>query len=447
MESPLYLSEWKQEPESPPQNIYEESDSWFFNDDLATSNDYTTFKSNLLLDPSIKDEAASPLSKAEVVNKLLEDLDELDQLDDFIKEETFSSWLEEKIDLPIFENIPIEPAAVFQQPRLKVEELKPISNFPQNLQIVPQNLQPQINTNIQLNQSGGNTVMPAENTNIFLQDFENVYPEMTHDQLTPPQSPPLTPCVSPTEQVLTQLNPIPASTFQILQNTTPTLYYQQATGAPIVLQSNNIPQHQLHQLVQHQIAQQAANVEAAPAAPLNVERLPQTPQPDVAIELAYVEELVRSRVENMVESWNNSASSNSVNSSSIVHSPGSPSSCSSSGFSEYSSDPEWIPEPVHHTASGDSLVSKPSRGRKRAGKPYSRIGPEDKKSRKKEQNKNAATRYRLKKKAEIEEILTEEKKLSETKQQLKTNVLDLQREIKCLKGLMRDLFKAKGLIQ
>lgn len=71
---------------------------------------------------------------------------------------------------------------------------------------------------------------------------------------------------------------------------------------------------------------------------------------------------------------------------------------------------------------------------------------EDKKLRKKEQNKNAATRYRLKKKAEVHEILREEEAYRKEKEKLEAKVLDLQNEIKYLKGLMRELFKAKGLI-
>lgn len=332
--------------------------------------------------------------------------------------EPFSNWLEEKVDLPIFENIHIEPSRGFhQQPRLKTEELKAISpvvhyeNVPQ-----PQNT----SNNVQVIQSGGPTnILPAaaaQDTNLLLQEFEHVFDhvEMTHGQLTPPQSPPLQQhhhhLQQQPEQVLTPLTPIQASTFHLLQNSAAALYFQQPP--------------------------QAIGV---------IELPPGTPQPDVAHELAVVEELVRSRAENMVDSWNNSPTSSSK-SLSVIQSPSSPSSSSSSGFSEYSSDPEWIPEPVHSTES-DQLVERPARGRKRAGKPYSRIGPEDKKSRKKEQNKNAATRYRLKKKAEIEEILSEEKGLIDSKTDLQAKVSDLQREIKCLKGLMRDLFKAKGLIQ
>ena len=80
-------------------------------------------------------------------------------------------------------------------------------------------------------------------------------------------------------------------------------------------------------------------------------------------------------------------------------------------------------------------------------KPYSRPSIEDKKVRKKEQNKNAATRYRQKKKQEIKEILGEERELTEHNEKLKNQVTDLQREIGYLKGLMRDLFRAKGLIK
>lgn len=157
-----------------------------------------------------------------------------------------------------------------------------------------------------------------------------------------------------------------------------------------------------------------------------------TPQPDVAHELAVVEELVRTRAENLVYSWEEQKN----------QPPSSPSSNSSSSYSEYSSDPEWIPETINSPSEYIGKVKQ----RKRATKPYSRLAPEDKKSRKKEQNKNAATRYRMKKKQEIEEILSEEKDLQDKHDDLENKVTELQREIKYLKSLMRDLFKAKGLI-
>lgn len=262
----------------------------------------------------------------------------------------------------IFEDIPSYPEQPF-----KAEEVKPV----QQTFIIQQNVQ---------------------DTTTLLQEFETVFDavEMTHNTLTPPQSPPC-------PEKFVNLTPMTNVNFS---QQIPQVYYQQEREVTLELQQ------------------------------------PGTPQPDVAHELAVVDELVRTRAENLVDAWEDNRQDE-------VTSPSSPSSSSSSGFSEYSSDPEWIPEPVQSS----DYILRSAKPRKRASKPYSRVGPEDKKSRKKEQNKNAATRYRQKKKAEIEEILGEEKVLIEYHDKLDTEVSDLQREIKYLKSLMRDLFKAKGLIQ
>jgi len=91
----------------------------------------------------------------------------------------------------------------------------------------------------------------------------------------------------------------------------------------------------------------------------------------------------------------------------------------------------------------DSYSEVPS---KRA-KPYSPKAPnEEKRLRKKEQNKNAATRYRMKKKAEIKESVMEEKQLLQKNDTLKDEAKELAREIKYLKSLLRDVYKAKGLL-
>lgn len=149
----------------------------------------------------------------------------------------------------------------------------------------------------------------------------------------------------------------------------------------------------------------------APAAP--------APVPDVApnLDCGYedVEELVRHRAAQLASPLH-SADSASVSSQSSP--PSSP-------RSSYTDD-EW------------SSSSRP--------KPYSRPS-DDRRSRKKEQNKNAATRYRQKKKAEIEELLNEEQQMRERNSKLSDKCSDLQREIRYLKGLMRDLYKAKGLIK
>lgn len=146
---------------------------------------------------------------------------------------------------------------------------------------------------------------------------------------------------------------------------------------------------------------------------------------DVATELAVVDEYVRSHIENI--------------------SPASPS--TSSGDSCISTedsidDPDWILEPERKKVKQSIYNSS-----RNYHKLYSRSSTDDRKVRKKEQNKNAATRYRQKKKQEIKEIQGEEQELVDYNEKLQNQVKDLQREIGYLKGLMKDLFKAKGLLK
>ncbi|KAL0872030.1 hypothetical protein ABMA27_004467 [Loxostege sticticalis] len=272
-------------------------------------------------------------SRAELANDLLQ------QLDNQCKQENiFSNWLEEKVELPIFENINQVPERVEALPPLPLPVPVPVPHaYP-----APQ---------------------PTEE---LLREFETVYGvvELTH--LTPPQSPP-----GPATQLLLS-------------------YAQQAQCAPAAL-----PAH-AHEWP----------APLAPAAPLPAE---------YDTELQAVEELVRHRAAQLPSPvpFADSASN-------------SPRSSPPSSPRSSSTDEEW---------------SAPSRP-----KPYSR-SPDDRRSRKKEQNKNAATRYRQKKKAEIEVLLNEEQALRQRHSDLGDKCSDLQREIRYLKGLMRDLFKAKGLIK
>ncbi|KAJ8943609.1 hypothetical protein NQ318_006611 [Aromia moschata] len=240
----------------------------------------------------------------------------------------------------------------------------------------------------------------SPDTQYLLKEFETVYDvvEFAHGTLTPPQSPP-----SDHRPMLTTLEPLlapgaAAAAYPVVPDDKATLYH--------------VPEKQLLPYGGDMVV-----INYPPA---------HTPQPDIAHELAVVDELVRTRVEDM--QWSSSG-------------PGSPESSSCSSADCSSDDPEWVPEAVESYAAENA--PKPPRKR---SKPYSKGAPEEKKVRKKEQNKNAATRYRLKKKAEVEEILTEEKVLLNHHTDLENNITDLQREIKYLKGLMRDLFKAKGLI-
>uniref|UniRef100_A0A0K8T141 BZIP domain-containing protein n=1 Tax=Lygus hesperus TaxID=30085 RepID=A0A0K8T141_LYGHE len=141
-------------------------------------------------------------------------------------------------------------------------------------------------------------------------------------------------------------------------------------------------------------------------------------------------------------SVSSSGNSSPISSSSGTKTKGRPwdsPSASSSGFSDSGyDDPEW--SSTKSTESRDS--SEPSPAKKRCLN-----STEERRLRKKEQNKNAATRYRMKKKMEMEEIIGEEKELMDRHDTLKSEVVEITREIRYLKGLMGDLFRAKGLIR
>lgn len=328
--------EWKLEPLSPP---------------LTNAEDATLCSEDLYWTEEKLNDEASHKNKFEIVTEILENLDNLEDLDEFINgnEDAFSSyWMDDDKMLPMYEE---------SQPMEK-------SSFHHHHAHHQQHVSLQQQEPVYSNQS----------TQSLLTEFQNVFDSVNNNgSLTPPQSP------------------------------QPSLIILQPAGGTLATPSSD----HTYQVVGLKVQ----NV------PLEYPS-PNTPQTNVNHELAFVEELVRSRVETMV--------------------PSSPSSSSCSNYGDSSSDdPEWSTE-------GSGFTKKSGSGRDKI-KPYSRNG-EEKKFRKKEQNKNAATRYRLKKKAEVEEILGEEKGLLDTKTQLEGNVVDLQREIKCLKSLMRDLFKAKGLI-
>lgn len=165
--------------------------------------------------------------------------------------------------------------------------------------------------------------------------------------------------------------------------------------------------------------------------------------------MAEVEALVRSRAEDLI---NNSLDddSSSLSSGSSCFSPRSVSSPSSSS-SSVTDDLDWSPKSTaqystdSNGAVGNALKMKCKQMLKRKPR-LNRRSVEDRQSRKKEQNKNAANRYRLKKKAEIEILLDEEKDLIKRNEQLGSEFSDVCREAKYLKSLLRELYKAKGLI-
>ncbi|XP_070161481.1 activating transcription factor of chaperone isoform X1 [Polyergus mexicanus] len=352
---------WKHEPVSPSGTPpLEINDDWFLLDDKSIE-----FPKNAA-EPVMYDDNPS---RAQVAKKLLEELDE------WIKEEPFSDWLEEKIDLPIFEQLPISENG--QNKSLPV--------------IYP--------TIVKAQQQ-----QQHDNTQTLLQEFETVLGDVeachqivppTCSTLTPPQSPPHK-TINVDTQLLVTLQPAQQPLFTDNHS----IY-------------NIVPAEEPLYVADTSRQWSAEDISLSPLGG------------DVANELAVVDEYVRSHTKD-------------------IPSPSSP--CTSSGGScisteDSADDPDW-----NFESERKSLKQSVHNSSKNRYKPYSR-SVEDKKVRKKEQNKNAATRYRQKKKQEIKEIQGEERELADHNEKLTNQIKDLQREIGYLKGLMRDLFKAKGLLK
>lgn len=106
------------------------------------------------------------------------------------------------------------------------------------------------------------------------------------------------------------------------------------------------------------------------------------------------------------------------------------SNCSSSSSSICSSAPV---SPSSEEYSDDSDVQMPTTTKR--------------KERKKHQNRNAATKYRQKKRAETEAISSEEQALEIKNKELKEAVQALETEVGYLKGFMREIMIARGLIK
>ncbi|XP_011637792.1 activating transcription factor of chaperone isoform X1 [Pogonomyrmex barbatus] len=360
---------WKYEPVSPSGTPPLEVD-----EDLFLFNDQSVDVSNNAAEIVMYDDQPS---RAQVAKKLLEELDE------WIKEEPFSDWLEEKVELPIYDQL-LENSQT-KSPSI----IYPI--------IVKASQQHHHHQQQQQQQH-------HDNTQTLLQEFETVLGDVEAcHQIVPPNSSTLTPPQSPPHkainvdtQLLVTLQPV-----QPLFDGNQSIYNIVPTEEP--LYANDTPRQW--------------NAEDISLSPLGGD--------DVANDLAVVDEYVRSHTKD-------------------IPSPSSP--CSSGGSctsaEDSADDPDWSFETERRNFKQSVHDSS-----KHRHKPYSRSSLEDKKVRKKEQNKNAATRYRQKKKQEIREIQGEERELTEQNEKLKNRVKEIEQEIKYLKGFMRDLLKAKGLLK
>merc|ERR1712018_422893 len=97
-------------------------------------------------------------------------------------------------------------------------------------------------------------------------------------------------------------------------------------------------------------------------------------------------------------------------------------------------DSEWCPDSPTSTR-GRPVVKRSTTKKQKRTAPYIT----DKKERKKQQNVEAARRYRDKKKAEQCDVETEESVLLSKNKQLKGEVAELEAELKTMKKLMTEL--------
>lgn len=152
--------------------------------------------------------------------------------------------------------------------------------------------------------------------------------------------------------------------------------------------------------------------------------------------VAEVDEFVRSQAEGYDDDCTSTSGASSY---SMSSSP------SSDTGSSQTDDSEWIPATPKSSGGAVGAALKAKQSPKR--KPRSnRRSKEDRLLRKKEQNKNAANRYRMKKKVELDILIDEENDLQKHNDSLMTRFNDVNREVKCMKSLLRELFRSKGLI-
>ncbi|XP_016964035.1 activating transcription factor of chaperone isoform X1 [Drosophila biarmipes] len=106
-------------------------------------------------------------------------------------------------------------------------------------------------------------------------------------------------------------------------------------------------------------------------------------------------------------------------------------------------DEDWLPEATSSCSSpAHTAVEQSAAKPKKRTRTYGR-GVEDRKIRKKEQNKNAATRYRQKKKLEMESVLGEEHVLSQENEELRRTLQERRNEMRYLRQLIREFYQER----
>ncbi|XP_076072404.1 uncharacterized protein LOC143044339 [Mytilus galloprovincialis] len=107
-------------------------------------------------------------------------------------------------------------------------------------------------------------------------------------------------------------------------------------------------------------------------------------------------------------------------------------------------DPDYVPY-ISDSSTNKKSKKSPKEGKSKP-KPYDKpVEKLDKKERKRIQNRNAAIRYREKKRQERGTIHTDEDVLSDKNKELKTKVEQLVNEISYMKNLLTEVCQARGL--
>lgn len=311
-------------------------------------------------------------------------------------------------------------------------------------------------------QETANKITETPTTFELLMEFDNVYDAVELNHLTPPQTPPrlYTPpgslkqneqqidvdlytfikeAVAPqrVQELVYQPQTVPLQqndfvfNQSFMQNVTSSTLADQEIS--IIFENNNNVKNDSAGIGQEAIQAQEQHIHTE-----------QILSSDIARELQVVDELVRSRAKDLPD-WTDMDEDYSSATSSSSFSPR-----SDESSSVYSQDDDWSsitpPPPKKAVKPKKSGLNAPLAGvQKVRTRPYQR-GAEDKKSRKKEQNKNAATRYRQKKKQEIEVIIDEERILHDEYLKLKSEYNDKKREKLYLRGLLKEIYKARGFI-
>lgn len=259
-------------------------------------------------------------------------------------------------------------------------------------------------------------------------EFDSIYDAVELDHLTPPQTPPeqefFLPSSEDSQQFAQNIPNIEQQQFVFeLQQQTPPQEQQQF----IYLHSDApSPDHEISIMFENS---NQSMVTCDNEILIDPEPIISSPA-DLQRELEVVDEIIQAHSRSQSDYDDDNCTI-------LTTSSWSPrSECSTSSFSQ-----DDVP-----VKKSSSLSVRSGGVTKKRTRPYGR-NPDEKKSRKKEQNKNAATRYRQKKKEEVHVILGEERGLMDRNKKLSTTYKDIKREVTYLKSLLRELFQVRGFIQ